>query len=181
MQSKCFMQKMLFLCMMPILMGITACSNQVEEQIETVEYNLDDPIVRNLYEHQDHQRSDSLWIWFSHENPSYRYAAAMAFASIKDTAAVSRLGELLRDPVDAVRAAAAYAIGQTGVPAGETLLINAFESTDTLGAFQESNRAILEAIGKCGSIKTLQQLATVSTYRPSDTLLSLCTAQHHQP
>lgn len=165
------MRKMLFLCMTPILMALTACSNKVEEQIEAVKFNLDDPIVRNIYEHQDHQRSDSLWIWFSHENPNYRYASAMAFASIKDSAAVSRLGELLGDPVDAVRAAAAYAIGQTGISAGETLLVNAFESTDTLGAFRESNRAILEAIGKCGSRKTLQQLATVSTYRPSDTLL----------
>ncbi len=165
------MQKMLFLWIMPLFLALTACKTTVEEQTGEVQFNLADPGVRNIYEHQDHQQSDSLWAWFNHENPTYRYAAAIAFASIKDSAAVERLAILLQDPVDDVRAAAAYAIGQIGSSIGEPLLVAAFEQTDTVGRFLKSNRAILEAIGKCGSRKTLQQLATVSTYRPSDTLL----------
>jgi cyclophilin family peptidyl-prolyl cis-trans isomerase/HEAT repeat protein len=166
-----YMQKLLLLWMTPLLLALFGCKPAEEEQAGEVQFNLADPVVREIYAHQDHQRADSLLVWFKHENPTYRFAAAMAFASIKDSAALGYLTGLLTDPQDEVRAAAAYAIGQIGASPGELSLIDAFERADTIGLFIKSNRAILEAIGKCGSLRTLQQLATVSTYRPADTLL----------
>lgn len=154
------------------LLALAACRPyQKDDTLADVNIDLKDPVFRQIYDLQDRRQSDSLYQWFSDENPSYRYVAALAFASIKDTAAVSKLAELLADPVDEVRAAAAYAIGQTGAPAGEAPLIAAFDQTDTLGGYRKSNRAILEAVGKCGSLNTLRQLGTVSTYLPSDTAL----------
>lgn len=155
-----------------ILMALAACRPyQKDDTFTDVDIDLKDPVFRQIYNLQDRRQSDSLYQWLTNDNPSYRYAAALAFASIKDSAAVSKLAEILADPVDEVRAAAAYAIGQTGATAGEAPLIAAFEQTDTLGVYRKSNRAILEAVGKCGSLNTLRQLSTVSTYLPSDTLL----------
>lgn len=154
------------------LLALAACRPyQKDDTFTDVDIDLKDPVFRQIYDLQDRRQSDSLYQWLANDNPNYRYAAALAFASIKDTAAVPKLTELLADPVDEVRAAVAYAIGQTGAAAGEAPLIAAFDQTDTLGAYRKSNRAILEAVGKCGSLNTLRQLSTVSTYLPSDTAL----------
>ncbi len=154
-----------------LLLALAACKPYEEERLTDVTIDLKDPGFRQIYDLQDRQQSDSLFAWFEHEDPTYRHVAAMAFASIKDSAAIKKLAVLLLDPVDEVRAAAAYAIGQTGAAAGEALLIAAFDQTDTVGLYRKSNRAILEAIGKCGALKTLRLLATVSTYLPTDTFL----------
>jgi cyclophilin family peptidyl-prolyl cis-trans isomerase/HEAT repeat protein len=154
-----------------LLLALAACSPYEEDILTDVKIDLKDPVFRQIYDLQDRQQSDSLYLWFSHDNPTYRYLAAMAFASIKDTAAVSQLALLLYDRVDEVRAAAAYAIGQTGAAAGEPLLMAAFDQTDTFGLYLQSNRAILEAVGKCGTLNTLRSMSTVSTYLATDTLL----------
>ncbi|MBP8239698.1 MAG: HEAT repeat domain-containing protein, partial [Saprospiraceae bacterium] len=155
-----------------ILMALAACRPyQKDDTFTDVDIDLKDPVFRQIYNLQDRRQSDSLYQWLTNDNPNYRYAAALAFASIKDSAAVPKLAEILADPVDEVRAAVAYAIGQTGAASGEAPLIAAFDQTDTLGVYRKSNRAILEAVGKCGSLNTLRQLSTVSTYLPSDTIL----------
>lgn len=162
-----------FFCI-PVLLTLivaAACSPYQEDALTDVNVDPKDPVFRQIYDLQDRQHSDSLLLWLAHENPTYRYSAAMAFASVKDSAAVEKLAELLQDPVDEVRAAAAYAIGQAGIAAGEDFLIAAFDQTDTVGLYRKSNRAILEAVGKCGTMKTLRAMSTVSTYLPSDTLL----------
>lgn len=155
-----------------ILMALAACRPyQKDDTFTDVDIDLKDPVFRQIYNLQDRRQSDSLYQWLTNDNPNYRYAAALAFASIKDSAAVPKLAEILADPVDEVRAAVAYAIGQTGAASGEAPLIAAFDQTDTLGVYRKSNRAILEAVGKCGSLNALRQLSTVSTYLPSDTIL----------
>ncbi len=142
-----------------------------KEVITTIRIDAKDPVFQRIHNWQDQQLTDSLFAYFSHDNPSYRYLAAMAFASIRDSAAVDRLATLLRDDIDKVRAAAAYALGQTGASTAAKPLIDAFDKGDSLGLHIESNRAILEAVGKCAPESYLIPLSSITTYRPADTAL----------
>lgn len=141
------------------------------EQLSDINLDYKDPSFQHIYDLQDRQVTDSLLGYFQHPDPSYRYAAAMAFASIKDKNAIDSLLFLLRDNVDQVRAAAAYALGQIGETRAEEPLILAFDQLDTSGIFAYSNKAILEAIGKCGTTERLEALSTITTYSNRDTLL----------
>ncbi|MCB0637982.1 MAG: peptidylprolyl isomerase, partial [Lewinella sp.] len=108
--------------------------------------------------------------WLRHPNPNYRYVAARAFASLPEPAAIDSLALLLTDPVDEVRAVAAYALGQIGDAAALPFLIRGFaQVTDTTNRFPRSQRAILEAVGKVADAEVLAQLSTASHYEPRDT------------
>ncbi len=135
----------------------------------TIDYR--DTLFQRIHKYQDQRLADSLYGYLKHPNPSYRYLAAMAFGSLRDSAAVDSLALLLADDFDEVRAAAAYAMGQTAARRALPLLTAAFVATDTAGAYAKTNRAILEAVGKCGDDTTLSLLAGISTYRTADTLL----------
>ncbi len=148
-----------------------ACVAPSDEILSEISIDYTDPLFREIHDYQDRQLKDSLYLFFRHEDPTYRYLAAMAFGSIKDSTANDSLALLLNDPIDEVRAAAAYAIGQAGAVSGETLLLEAFSREDTAGQYWKANRAILEAIGKCGTEENLRALSTISTYQPTDTLL----------
>ena len=74
----------------------------------------------------------------------------MAFGSTKDKKGLDSLAKLLKDPIQEVRVAAAYAIGQLAEERGATLLMGAFEQYDTARQYVKSNGIILEAVGKCG-------------------------------
>lgn len=104
----------------------------------------DDTLVR-IVDFQDRRLSDSLYQFLTHSDETYRQHAALAFASIQDTAATGLLGELLlNDPSAAVRLNAAFALGQTDGKRSSTLLIQASErEADSLVL-----QTILEAIGK---------------------------------
>lgn len=156
-----------------ILLGISisGCIPYQEEEFSEVKIDLSDPDFQQIFDFQDRQLTDSLIGYFRHKNPHYRYSAAIAMGSIQDTMAIDALSFLLQDEIDEVRAAAAFAIGQIGHPRGAPLLIQHFNQGDTLGLYKKSNRAILEAIGKCGDISTLQLLSTITTYQPQDTAL----------
>ncbi len=154
-------------------MALVACVPPEAHLPTDVRIDFTEPLQRHVYDLQDRQLSDSLYRYFHHPDPTIRYLAAQAFASIKDTAAVDSLAALLHDPVTEVRAVAAYAMGQTGNPRATPLLIAAFDRFDTAGVHALSNAAILEAVGKTGGERELELLATISTYRPTDTLLLL--------
>ncbi|MCB9286311.1 MAG: peptidylprolyl isomerase [Lewinellaceae bacterium] len=147
------------------------CIPPSNEAPTEVSINLEDPVFQKIHDFQDRQFQDSLFPYFHHENPTYRYLAAMAFGSIRDSTANDSLALLLSDPSDEVRAAAAFSIGQAGAVSGELLLLEAFSRKDTIGRYWLANRAILEAIGKCGTEENLRALSTISTYRPVDTML----------
>ena len=149
----------------------SGCRPYLEEQLSDINIDLKDPTYQRIYEFQDQQMLDSLYPFFRDHDPTYRYVAALAIASIKDSAAIDSLKLLLEDGVDEVRAAAAYSIGQTGMSFAAPLLIQSFESYDTAGVYAKANRAILEAIGKCGNEDQLRLLSTISTYETKDTFL----------
>ncbi|RZK50080.1 MAG: HEAT repeat domain-containing protein, partial [Hymenobacter sp.] len=82
------------------------------------------------------------------KNAAYRAAAALAFGSVQDKAAVPALAPLLADKSPAVRRAAAFALGQTG----DSLAVPAL--TARLGqpeANAPARRATYEALGRCVS------------------------------
>ena len=151
------------------LLVFAACLPPQEEKLTEVSILLEDPVYQELYNFQDQGLTDSLIRFFRHENPTYRFAAAMALGSVQDPSAIDSLAVLLNDDVEKVATAAAYAIGQIGEESAEGLLIAAFDST--LNYRKNYNRAVLEAVGKCASEPYLEALSTVSTYTPQDTAL----------
>jgi cyclophilin family peptidyl-prolyl cis-trans isomerase/HEAT repeat protein len=100
--------------------------------------------MARIHDYQDRRASDSLFQFLIHNNARYREKAALAFASIQDTAAAERLGALLMDPTPAVRSATAYALGQTGGAKAASLLLNALATERD----NDVRDFILEAIGK---------------------------------
>ena len=142
-----------------------------EEEIGEIVLDMRNPELQTLLNYQDKAQADSLLPYFHREDPSLRYAAAKAFGSIRNPDYTDTLGFLLKDRSAAVRAAAAFSIGQSGGDSAEKLLLDNFDRYDTTGNYKGANRAILEAIGKCGSAELLESLATIRTYYQSDTAL----------
>ena len=152
-----------------LLLGF--CTPPVNKKLTEVRTSFSDSLLQKLYDFQDRHQTDSLLLYFHDPDPSYRFAAALAFGSIKDSTAIDSLIPLLKDEIEKVRVAAAYSLGQIGSIRAEPALIRAFNQYDTAGLWNQTNAAILEAMGKCGSPKFLEALATIQTYQPTDTLL----------
>ncbi len=142
-----------------------------EEIITDINLDIKDKRLQNVFSLQDQGLSDSLYTYFSNLDPTYRYASAMAFASNRDTNAISRLAFLLKDPNQDVRIAAAYAIGQINHESGEQALLNNFERGDSTGYWDRYNMAVMEAVGKCGSDQSLKFLSNIQSFTEQDTFL----------
>lgn len=166
--------KYLFGSMILALLAFGCIPPKEEEVITDVRTAIfEDSEYRKLYDFQDRFLLDSLYSYCRHKDPTYRKLAALAFASIRDSAAIDSLLPLLQDPIPAVREAAAYATGQLGLSRAENALIAAFQAFDSTGIFTRSNAAVLEAIGKCGTATSLEHLATIASYQSTDTALLL--------
>jgi len=168
------MQKVIKKYFFYLFLGVilfSQCIPVQEEVLTEVNFDLSKPEFQRVYDLQDRQEVDSLVAFFDHKDPTYRYAAAMAFASIKDSSIVNNLAKLLEDDIEEVRTAAAYAMGQIGSLEGEEWLISAFQKQDTFGIHHHFNSSILEAVGKCGTYETLEFLSTAPKYIKTDTLL----------
>jgi cyclophilin family peptidyl-prolyl cis-trans isomerase/HEAT repeat protein len=137
----------------------------------SVNIDLRNKQIQQLYDLRDARKVDSLLHYLDNPNATLRYIATLAFASIKDTNAVPAVIGRLQDPVEDVRIAAAFVLGQIGALKSEKALIAAFISNDSLSQHQRFNATVLEAIGRCGGAASLKQIASVSTYLPTDTLL----------
>jgi cyclophilin family peptidyl-prolyl cis-trans isomerase/HEAT repeat protein len=144
-------------------------SSQSENAIINIDYR--DKKVQHLLDLRDQNRSDSLIKYLQHPNTTFRYLAALSFASIKDSFALEPLAELLNDKSEDVKIAAALSIGQMGTVKGERFLINAFLSKDSTSSHQRFNGVVLDAIGRCGTLGSLKNLANISTYQVTDTML----------
>jgi cyclophilin family peptidyl-prolyl cis-trans isomerase/HEAT repeat protein len=157
-----------------ILLLQTACTppeSESEQKKGVVNLDLRNAQVQKLYNLRDQRNADSLKYYLGNKNATLRYLAALSFASLRDTNAIEALTPLLRDEVEDVRIAAAFSLGQIGHARAEKLLTQAFVATDSLSQHQRLNAVILEAIGKCGGLQSLKNIAAVQTYQPSDTLL----------
>ncbi len=161
--------RLLIFAIFILLLGF--CTPPSDKKITEVRTSFSDSLLQKIYDLQDRLQTDSIIPYFRHADPSYRYAAALAFGSVKDSAAVDSLALLLKDDIEKVRVAAAYSIGQIGAVKGQEALVQAFDQTDTAGLWDHANAAILEAIGKCGNAQHLEYLSTIKTYQPKDTAL----------
>ena len=101
----------------------------------------------------------------------YHEKALAIRLKLKDKKGLDSLARLLKDEFPDVRIAAAYALGQIGESRAENMLLAAFESQDTVGAFAKFNATIMEAVGKCGTAKRLKDLCDISTFKMTDTIL----------
>ena len=155
-----------------LLITAWSCSVPEPKEINTLEVDYLNPTNQKIWEFKDQSLLDSLFLYLKSEDPTYRYLAALSFASLdaKENA-VDSLAYLLKDPITEVREAAAFSLGQLKHSIAEIYLTDGFERLDSLNKRTASNQKILEAIGKCGSEKSLQALSTIKTFKATDSLL----------
>lgn len=122
-----------------------------------------DTTLLAIADYQDHRQTDSLIQFLLNKNPEYRTAAALALASVQDSAAALQLGNMvLEDPLVEARMAAAFALGQTNCIASSNALIPALQDKDI-----RVKREVLEALGK--TIRK-EDLSVLKAVLPIDTL-----------
>jgi cyclophilin family peptidyl-prolyl cis-trans isomerase/HEAT repeat protein len=122
------------------LIATVSCSNP-----EAIVNKFSDPVFKEIADLKDRRIADSLYPFLSHEKDSYRKEAALAFASLQDSAAVEELGKLLLSDKDtSIRRLAAFAIGQTPAQRSQQILESAILKETEDAMLNE----ILEAYGK---------------------------------
>lgn len=143
----------------PILL-LTYCTSQ---QVKNNKFS--DSILVSISDLQDRRQVDSLRLFLENENPLYRKEACLAFASVQDSLAASALGKVLKQDGDEhVRAAAAFALGQTLCKQSETVLIESLPTEKSAGVLREA----LEALGK---VLSKQNTAVLSGYISTDSIV----------
>ena len=161
MRAKSFLVKVYSLFFgLALLLG--ACVPEEKQEFTEVNRGLGDETVRHILNLQNRQVLDSLLGYFSHSNPTYRYYAARAFGSFQNENVLDSLHKLLADPNPEVKAVAAFSIGQIGAQRSEQVLTSHFVRDDTSGIYAVANSIILEAVGKCGTARSLNFLATIT-------------------
>ena len=153
---------------LPLLSACIPPGEAAESTAVTVE--LGDSTTQRIITLQNTRRSEDLLPYLGHAEQRYRYLAARAFGSFPtlSAAVADSLATLLYDPSEAVRAQAAYALGQSGRQEVTGTLMQAF---DRSGQYPAANAAILEAVGKVGDAAAAGHLAGITTYTARDTLL----------
>lgn len=139
------------------------------------EDNIDygDITFRKILDFTDRREIDSILHYLTSENSLYRYAAVKGFVSIQDSSVAGEIVKRLNDQDPLVRETAAYCMGLIGNSSYQDSLMAVFGKYDTLNPNSRFNEYILESIGRIGNSKYLKPIATISTYRPSDSLLIL--------
>lgn len=126
-----------------------------------------DPVLQKIYTLQDERKTNDLLPYLENANEAYREAAALAFASIQDEAAIDALVKTLKDKSEKVRMAAAFSLGQTKDSTALRDLQNAYKKESSFNV----KGALLEAMGKCGTEKTVAFVAAQSYY-PENTAMN---------
>ncbi len=165
--------KLKYLLVLILFACITSCVPESKIELTEVKIDLQNQVVQRIIDHELEQNRDSLFAYANSPDPTHRYLVARAFSSFQTERSLDILDSLIHDPSKRVAAMAAYSLGQLGSPKAEKILVNAFKSQDTSSVNNILNSRILEAIGKTGSGKMLEALASVTTYRNTDTLLLL--------
>jgi cyclophilin family peptidyl-prolyl cis-trans isomerase/HEAT repeat protein len=105
----------------------------------------DDDVLVRIHDLKDRRLSDSLYAYFTHENPVYKKEAILAFGSIQDSLAVPKLSAVLfNDPDTAIRKAVIFALGQTRCRESRTVLTAQLQSEKDPGV----KRELIKAYGK---------------------------------
>ena len=139
------MKKLLFLFF--LLFGVVMA--WVQEKAPKTKHpsgnKFSDELIRKIYILKDKRDGVGLKDYLDHQDPLVRKNAALAFASLQDTAALPALTRLLQDESHEVKIAAAFALGQLYDSGAELPLINALEVEQV----PLVRKTLLEALGKC--------------------------------
>jgi cyclophilin family peptidyl-prolyl cis-trans isomerase/HEAT repeat protein len=147
-----------------VLVLAIACNNKTSDYNKISAKNIfSDKVVQQIAEFQDRRNTDSLLVFFGHENPKHREAAALAFASVQDSESVVYLNRLLKDSNTDVRIAAIYALGQIATDSAQNSLLYSLHIEDTMAVRKE----VLAALGKCITQDNYSQL---TSFTPKDSL-----------
>ncbi|CAM3813484.1 peptidylprolyl isomerase [Pontibacter korlensis] len=122
-----------------------------------------DVTLQKIYTLQDERNTSALLPYLSNPHTPYRQQAALAFASVQDTTALPVLQTLLADSVAAVREASAYALGQIGHSRAEAGMIQRLANEQN----PEVQAQLLEALGKTGTARAADYLASYTTTNPT--------------
>jgi len=160
-----------FIALLTVMSCIPEMPEEVNLRVREQSKLWTNATFKKIYNFQDRLLTDSLFIYLNDKDPTWRVISAKAFASVKDPKAIPALCPLLNDTVIAVREAAAFSLGQIGDISAEDCLIEAFDPTTNDRNILKLNGIILEALGKCGSEKTMKYLGSVTSYLPKDTVL----------
>lgn len=152
---------------------ITACVPPKSKSNEKGTIELSDPVVQQILKYTTDQNEDSLYVYLNHENPNYQYLALRAFSSITGAKQKNKIVEKLSSNDIDISAMAAYVLGQIGDSSHVDVLINSFRGQDSVNVDNIHNHNVLEAIGKTGTTGHAEKIASVTTYRNTDSLLTL--------
>lgn len=160
---------------------------------KTAELNkFSDTLLIKIWEFKDQRLSDSLYPFLTNPEVKYRKDAVLAFASVQDSIAVDRIGNLLlTDGSIPVRIAAAFALGQTPCNQSRLILSEAFNKEKEKIVLCE----IIESYGKVtkqwkldipGGDSTLTSALSWSYYRAglngaTDTSINTASAKFLSP
>lgn len=152
------------LYLLVVVFLLASCKNDFRRQKskaeipDKVEGNIyQDPILQDIYNYQDQRNSTELLKFLNNDYPEYRKAAILAFASVQDSSVVMPLATLFSDEVAEIRSSVAYVLGQIGHKSAEPILIETYKNEQSL----EVKKNILEALGKCGTDKGLNFIASL--------------------
>jgi cyclophilin family peptidyl-prolyl cis-trans isomerase len=158
--------KPLFLLFLLFLLG-SACTSSKQNTTEAIEIDLQNPVIKQILNFKNKRNTQNILPFLSVDNPSHRYMAAFSLGSVQDTTAIKELSALLKDKYPEIRAMAAYSLGQTESPTAAQYLVESFD----LDSVRTVQAAILEAVGKCGTMEHLKYMATTPPYPIQDSLL----------
>ena len=142
-----------------------------EKSFSSSKLDFNDKNIQNIFNLLERQSTDSIVALLHDQNPQYRLCALQALASLRAKSTLDSVSKLLDDKYNSVRCQAAFVLGQIGDVRAENFLLDSYTAHDTTPEGFVRNAAILEAIGKCGSLKSLNYLCQISTFRPTDTVL----------
>ncbi len=117
-----------------------------------------DKTAQTIVQFQQNSYIDNLTKFLNNENPVYIKQAIYSLLSLKDTAFVILLPALLKNKDADVRKASAYSIGYFAYSKYEQKLIDAYQ----IESDAEVKQIILEALGKCGTEKSMAYIASLN-------------------
>jgi len=154
----------IFLALFVILLGLAVSCGNLDEDLT----------MQELRQAEYSRKADPQKFirWFNHKNGNIRLKAVETLGKIQDTTQAVLLANRLTDEDPAVRAAAAFALGQLFSPVAENYLADALRvETD-----KSIRLKIIDAYGKTGSGKNLNPLRDFSDSGDKDYLKSFALA-----
>ncbi len=166
------MRPLKFLPILTVLVILCSCVPPETKEQNSVNIDLSSKQNQRILTHRLDKTLDSLFYYLNSDNANHRFLAAGSFDSQSDEAAIKKkLIEKLSDNNIDIRTRAAYGLAQSRDASLAKTLMGFFKQRDTISVDNKFNAQIIQSMGDLGDEKVLRSLSTISTYRPTDTLL----------